>query len=112
MKGNNMQRERSSVNNGGTTDYYQFDPQWKQVQDIIEARGMNFSQGNILKAAFCFNTYRHGGTNYERELNKIIWFCKRELQRLYPQKYEELPGFMKSIIDSDIPGYEDQSVGC
>lgn len=71
-----------SCNNGGTTDYYQLNPNWKQAQDIIEARDMNFSQGNILKAAFCFNTPRHSGTNYERELNKIIWFAKRELERI------------------------------
>lgn len=71
-----------SKNNGGTTDYYQIKPQWKQAQDIIEERNMNFAQGNILKAAFCFNTERHTGTNYERELNKIIWFCNRELSRI------------------------------
>ena len=71
-----------SANNGGTTDYYQIQPNWKQAQDIIEARDMNFSQGNILKAAFCFNTPRHSGTNYERELNKIIWFAQRELERI------------------------------
>lgn len=71
-----------SINNGGTTDYYQIDPKWKQAQDIIEARDMNFSQGNILKSAFCFNTKRHSGTSYVRELNKIIWFCQRELERL------------------------------
>lgn len=72
----------NSANNGGTTDYYQIQPNWKQAQDIIEARDMNFSQGNILKAAFCFNTPRHSGTNYERELNKIIWFAQRELERI------------------------------
>ena len=70
------------TNNGGTTDYYQLDPQWKQAQDIIEARNMNFAQGNILKAAFCFNTPRHRGTDYERELRKIIWFAERELASL------------------------------
>ena len=72
----------NSANNGGTTDYYQIQPNWKQAQDIIEARDMNFSQGNILKAAFCFNTPRHSGTDYERELNKIIWFAQRELERI------------------------------
>lgn len=70
------------TNDGGTTDYYQILPEWKQAQDIIEARGMNFSQGNILKAAFCFNTPRHRGTDYARELRKIIWFAQRELDFL------------------------------
>lgn len=77
-----MADENKCTNNGGTTDYYQLDPQWKQAQDIIEARNMNFAQGNILKAAFCFNTPRHRGTDYERELRKIIWFAERELESL------------------------------
>lgn len=76
-------------NNGGNTDYYKIQPDWKMAQDIIESRGMNFAQGNILKAAFCFNTPRHSGTNYERELNKIIWFCERELKLLRVKKQIE-----------------------
>lgn len=76
------EKEESSYNNGGKTDYYKLDKKWEMVQDIIEDRNMNFSQGNILKAAFCFNTNRHQGTNYERELNKIIYFAERELKRI------------------------------
>ena len=68
-------------NNGGSTDYYKL-LGMKDLQDIIENRNMNFAQGNILKAAFCFNVGRHEGTSYERELNKIIYFAKRELQRI------------------------------
>ena len=37
---------------------------------------MNFAQGNIFKAI-----YRDKG-NYEYDLNKIIWFSKRELRRI------------------------------
>jgi hypothetical protein len=43
---------------------------------------MNFSQGNIFKAAFTFNVGRHDGTDYQRELKKIIFFANRELKRL------------------------------
>lgn len=68
-------------NNGGSTDYYKL-LGMSDLQDIIEARNMNFAQGNILKAAFCFNVGRHEGTSYERELNKIIYFAKRELERI------------------------------
>lgn len=82
-------QNQKCTNDGGTTDYYQLDPSWKQAQDIIEARGMNFSQGNILKAAFCFNTPRHGGTNYERELKKIIWFAERELGILMRNRHSQ-----------------------
>lgn len=69
-------------NNGGNTDYYNIDSNWKTAQDIIETRNMNFSQGNIFKSAICFNIDRHSATDYERELNKIIWFANRELERI------------------------------
>lgn len=75
------QEQDSSVNNGGSTSYYKIG-EYKDLQDIIENRNMNFAQGNILKAAFCFNVGRHEGTSYERELNKIIYFANRELQRI------------------------------
>lgn len=72
----------SSVNNGGSTDYYKIKQEWKDCQDIIEHRNMNFSQGNIFKAAFTFNLGRHEATNYRRELNKIKYFADREIERL------------------------------
>jgi len=71
-----------SDNNGGSTDYYKINPKWNDLQDVIECNGLNFSQGNILKSAWCLNRNRHSGTSYERELNKIIWFCERELKRI------------------------------
>ena len=71
-----------SLNNGGSTDYYKFKENWKECQDIIEDREMNFSQGNIFKSAFCFNIGRHSATDYTRELNKIIYFANRELERI------------------------------
>lgn len=70
------------TNDGGKTDYYQLKKDWIQAQDIIEDRNMNFSQGNIFKAAFTFNVGRHDGTDYKRELKKIIFFANRELERL------------------------------
>lgn len=70
------------TNDGGKTDYYQFKDNWVQAQDVIEDRNMNFSQGNIFKAAFTFNVGRHDGTDYQRELKKIIFFANRELKRL------------------------------
>lgn len=81
-KSENISEEQdSSVNNGGSTDYYKLSGM-KDLQDIIENRNMNFAQGNILKAAFCFNVGRHEGTSYERELNKIVYFANRELRRI------------------------------
>ena len=69
-------------NNGGPTSYYDLDPSWEGAGDIIEGRNMNFNQGNIFKVAFCFNVGRHNATDYERELNKIVYFANRELRRL------------------------------
>lgn len=78
----NYEKQTKSTNNGGSTDYYKFNKDWVDLQDVIEERNLNFAQGNILKAAWCLGSNRHAGTNYERELNKIIWFCQRELDRI------------------------------
>lgn len=72
----------SSINNGGLTSYYSIDKNWKTAQDIIEARSMDFSQGNIFKAAFTFNIGRHEATDEVRELNKIIFFAERRKQQI------------------------------
>ena len=72
----------SSRNNGGVTDYYALEPEWTTHQDVIEAREMNYAQGNIYKVACTFNIGRHEATTYERELNKIIFFANRELERI------------------------------
>lgn len=77
-----FEKQDSSINNGGSTSYYNFNEDWKECQDIIEHRDMNFSQGNIFKSAFCFNIGRHNATDYQRELNKIIYFANRELERI------------------------------
>lgn len=78
----NFDIPNTSNNNGGSTDYYKLKPEWKDGMDIIEDRGMNYSQGNILKVAMTLNLGRHEGTNYERELNKIKFFADRELNRI------------------------------
>ena len=74
--------EIEAHNNGGKTDYYDLPKDAKCCQDIIEWREMNFQQGNIFKVAFTFNCGRHSGTDYRRDLNKIIYFAQRELERL------------------------------
>lgn len=71
-----------SRNNGGSTDYYKLNAAWKDVMDIIETRGLNYSQGSMLKVAMTFNVGRHEGTSPERDLNKIIYHAQRELARL------------------------------
>ena len=71
-----------SDNNGGSTDYYKLDKTWKDLQDVIEARELNYAQANILKVAFTFNTGRHSGTDELRDINKVIWFAERIKKQL------------------------------
>jgi len=82
QKVNCKEKLDNSHNNGGKTDYYDLPKDAKCCQDIIEWREMNFQQGNIFKVAFTFNCGRHNGTDYRRDLNKIIYFAQRELERL------------------------------
>jgi hypothetical protein len=67
-------------NDGGSADYYQLPEGATELQDLIEARGMNFAIGNIFKAA-----YRLGAdsslSNPIRDLKKIVWFAEREITR-------------------------------
>lgn len=75
----------SSKNNGGSTDYYKLKSAPFKIKDadsFIEWRGMNFFQGNIMKVAWTFNVGRHNGTDYVRDLNKIIHYAKKEKKRL------------------------------
>lgn len=98
----------SMKNNGGSTDYYKIKENWEYCQDIIEDRNMNFSQGNIMKAAFTFNQGRHDGTNYERDLNKIIWFAKRELERIKDVEEKEIKNkILKQCIECRCGYYVD-----
>lgn len=72
----------SSKNNGGNTDYYAVPDDAKTLNDLIEHKKMNFAVGNMFKAVYCLTDGRHAGTNNERELNKIIYYAKREKKRL------------------------------
>ena len=65
-------------NNGAYASYYEMHDDWKTLQDVIEEREMNFSQGEILKASFTFNTGRHDGTSPIRDLEKIMFYSHRQ----------------------------------
>ena len=81
--------ECGSKNRGGKTDYYQLDKAPFPIMDFddfAEWRNLNGFQFNIGKVVWTFNVGRHTGTDYERELNKIIHYAKRELKRLEREK--------------------------
>jgi len=67
-------------NDGGRADYYDLPEGATVLQDLIEAKGMNFAIGNIFKAA-----YRLGAdsslSSPIRDLKKIVWFAEREIAR-------------------------------
>ena len=76
-------------NNGGKTDYYQLSSApfpIKDFDDFAEWRQLNGNQFNIGKVAWTFNVGRHSGTDYQRDLNKIIHYAQRELERLKRQE--------------------------
>jgi hypothetical protein len=69
----------SPKSNGGSTDYYDIPAGAKDLQDLIEHRGMNFAEGNVFKAVYRLG--KKTGTDRAYDWNKIIWFAHRELQR-------------------------------
>lgn len=70
----------TTINDGGSSHYYQIPEGARELQDLIEHRKMNFSQGNIFKAV-----YRMGekeGVSDEYNIRKILFFAERELKRI------------------------------
>ena len=72
--------EETAENNGGSTDYYKLPAGATELQDLIEHKDMGFGIGNIFKAAYRLGNCEH--SNRVRDLNKIIWFARRELKRI------------------------------
>jgi len=60
---------------GGATDYYQLPAGAKELNDLIEFKGMSFALGNIFKAAYRFG--EKDGASRIYDLNKIIFFANR-----------------------------------
>ena len=63
---------------GWSSDYYKLPEGATELQDIIEAKNMNFAVGNIFKAAYRLGTKE--GTTDLYDLEKILWFAQRELE--------------------------------
>lgn len=67
------------ANKGGSTDYYKLPEDATDLQDLIEYKDMNFSLGNVFKAVWRLGECDH--SDRVRDLNKILWFADRELNR-------------------------------
>lgn len=66
--------------NGGSSDYYELPKGARELQDLIEYRDMNFALGNIFKAIYRLG--HKGGQDAIYDLNKVVWFAEREIQRI------------------------------
>jgi hypothetical protein len=71
---------KTTDNNGGKTEYYDTPEGNKTLQDLIEYKEMNFAIGNIFKACYRLGKQEH--SKKERDLNKILYFANRELEKL------------------------------
>ncbi len=89
---------------GWSTDYYQLPEGATELQDLIEYRDMNFSVGNIFKAA-----YRLGmkdGTDSLYDLRKIMWYAEREIsRRQYIPPEQETKGRYCVLCDEKHEGF-------
>lgn len=78
--GKRLQNKQAEVeNSGGPNTKYDIPEGAKILQDLIEYKEMNFAVANIFKAA-----YRLGNEqdpDVVRDLDKIIFFAKREKAR-------------------------------
>jgi hypothetical protein len=66
-----------SDNNGGSTSYYELPNGASELQDLIEHNNMSWNQANVFKAMYRYG--RCGHSDQIRDVNKCIWFLKREL---------------------------------
>jgi len=67
-------------NSGLNANYYVIPEGCTQVQDIIEHKNMNFSEGNILKAIYRLGSKDQVSRKYD--LEKIVYFAQREIARI------------------------------
>lgn len=72
---------------GGSSDYYKLPEGAEQIQDLVEFKNMNFSMGNIFKAAYRMG--QKAGNDDLYDIRKIIWYANRELERLTKLKQEK-----------------------
>jgi len=75
---------KSKQSDGSSADYYKLPRRCTQLQDLIAARDMNAQMGEIFRAAYRYGQCPHSPK--EREIKKILYYAKAELERL--KKYE------------------------
>ena len=68
--------------NGGSSDYYELPLDCSMLQDVIWKKQMGFTQGNIFKAAYRWDTK----PDLTYNLEKIKWFAEDALRRIYAEQ--------------------------
>ena len=77
---NASEKEWNSLNNGGTTDYYNVPAKATTLNDLIDHVDMSWNMANIFKA--CYRFGRKSKTAKLYDLNKIIYYAQREISKL------------------------------
>lgn len=98
----------NTVVTGGNTDYYLIAvadpkrinaPYVVEVEDMIEALGMTFAEGNVLKALVRHAQNRRGGgkkgSTCRYEAEKIIYYGQRLLAQSDRQQLDEAKSLRK-----------------
>ena len=73
---------------GGSSAYYDLPKGCKTLQDIIVAKEMSYTRGNIFKAVYRWEEKGVNSDNVDNKrynLEKIIWFAQDALDRLNAQ---------------------------
>lgn len=61
--------------NGGSSSYYDFLPNEKDLGDVVDRLDMPFSRANLFKA--CMRLGQKDGTSIDYDLNKMEYFIQR-----------------------------------
>ena len=72
-------------NDGSSADYYVLPENAKELQDLISYRNMNAQMGEIFRACYRYGQDHH--SSRERDLKKIMFYAKAELERI--EKWEK-----------------------
>jgi len=76
---------KTESSDGSTADYYQLPDGATELQHLISARNMNAQIGEIFRSCYRYGLVSHSPK--VRDIKKIIFYAKAELERL--EKYDE-----------------------
>ena len=82
-----------SLSDGGSSSYYDIPPNCKGLTDVIVAKEMGYSQGNIVKAAYRWAVK----PNLTYNIKKIIWFAVHTFVRI---DAEACINYLQAILES------------